>query len=120
MYGVDYFETFVPVTRLASIRTILAITTRNNWEIDMFDFHSAYLNGVLDDNKDIYMEQPPYHEVKNCSQYVVKLKKSLYGLKQAGRKWYDSLCRSLAEIGFVRSMANPAVFYTQVGEMWLC
>jgi len=115
VYGVDYFETFAPVARLASIRTILAIAARNNWEIEMFDFHSAYLNGVLDDNEDIYMEQPPYHEVKNCSQYVVKLKKSLYGLKQAGRKWYDSLCRSLAEIGFTRSMADPAVFYIRVG-----
>ena len=61
------------------------------------------------------MEQPPHHEEKERSRYVVKLKKSLYGLKQAGRKWYDSLCRSLAEIGFVRSTADPAVFYIRVG-----
>jgi hypothetical protein len=115
VYGVDYFETFAPVARLASIRTILAIAARNDWEIDMFDFHSAYLNGVLDDNEDIYMEQPPHHEIKERSRYVVKLKKSIYGLKQAGRKWYDSLCRSLAEIGFSRSMADPAVFYIRVG-----
>ena len=115
VYGVNYFETFAPVARLASIRTILAIATRNNWEIDMFDFHSAYLNGVLDDDEEIYMEQPPHHEEKERSRYVVKLKKSLYGLKQAGRKWYDSLCRSLAEIGFVRSAADPAVFYIRVG-----
>lgn len=65
----------------------------------MFDFHSAYLNGVLSDGETIYMEQPPYHEVADCSCYVVKLRKLLYGLKQAGRKWYDTLCVSLANIG---------------------
>ena len=77
----------------------------------MFDFHSAYLNGVLNEGEIIYIEQPPYHEVADRSRYVVKLHKSLYGLKQAGRKWYDTLCSSLADIGFKRSMADPAVFY---------
>ena len=71
--GVDYFEKFAPVARLASIQLILAVTARNNWEISMFDFHSAYLNGVLEDGETIYMEQPPYHEVADCSRYVVKL-----------------------------------------------
>ena len=57
--GVDYFETFAPVARLASIQFILAVAVRNNWEINMFDFHSAYLNGVLSDGETIFMEQPP-------------------------------------------------------------
>ena len=116
VHGVDYFETFAPVARLASIRFILAIATRNDWEIFMFDFHSAYLNGVLSDGETIYMEQPPHHEVADCSCYVVKLRKSLYGLKQAGRKWYDTLCHSLANISFRKSMANPAVFYICIGS----
>ena len=100
MYGVDYFETFVPVARLASIHLILAIAAQNDWNISMFDFHSMYLNGVLDEDKVIYMEQPPYHEVLNQTCYVVKLNKSLYGLKQAGRKWYNTLCHLLVSIGF--------------------
>ena len=82
----------------------------------MFDFHSAYLNGVLGDGETIYMEQPPYHEIVDHSRYVIKLRKSLYGLKQAGRKWYDTLCGSLAVIGFQRSMADLAVFYICVGS----
>ena len=57
----------------------------------MFDFHSAYLNGILNDGETIYMEQPPYHKVADRARYIVKLQKSLYGLKQAGRKWYDTL-----------------------------
>ena len=82
----------------------------------MFDFHSAYLNGVLDDDETIYMEQVPYHEVASHSHYVVKLCKSLYGLKQAGRKWYDTLCGSLVIIGFQKSMADPAVFFVHTGS----
>jgi hypothetical protein len=115
VYGVDYFETFAPVARLASVRSILAIAARNDWEILMFDFHSAYLNGILDNGETIYMEQPPHHEVADRSRYVVKLRKSLYGLKQAGRKWYDTLCHSLADIGFQRSTVDPAVFFVPVG-----
>ena len=88
--GVDYFETFAPMARLASIRLILAIAAQNDWEVRMFDFHSAYLNGVLNDGETIYMEQPPYYEIADRACYVVKLQKSLYGLKQAGRKWYDT------------------------------
>ena len=82
----------------------------------MFDFHSAYLNGVLGDGETIYMEQPPYHEVADCSRYVVKLCKSIYRLKQAGRKWYDTLCGSLAAIGFQKSVADPAVFFIHTGN----
>ena len=80
----------------------------------MFDFHSAYLNGELDE--DIFMEQPPNYETADREHYVVKLRKTLYGLKQAGKKWYDSLCRSLADIGFKKSEADPAVFYVHVGN----
>ena len=45
VYSVDYYETFTPVAKLTSIRTILTISARNNWPIDMFDFHSTFLNG---------------------------------------------------------------------------
>jgi hypothetical protein len=82
----------------------------------MFDFHSAYLNGILNNGETIYMEQPPYHEVADRSCYVMKLCKSLYGLKQASRKWYDTLSGSLAAIGFQKSMADPAVLFVCVGS----
>ena len=79
VYGVDYFETFAPVAKFTSIRSILAITARNDWNISIFNFHSAYLNGEL--NKDIFMEQPPDYETADRECYVVKLHKTLYGLK---------------------------------------
>jgi hypothetical protein len=58
VYGVDYYETFAPVTKLASIRTILAIAAGNNWPIDRFDFHSAFLNGQLNEDQEVLIEQP--------------------------------------------------------------
>ena len=96
------------------IQSILAIAARNNWDISMFDFHPAYLNRELDE--DIFMEQPPDYEMADCGHYVVKLHKTLYGLKQVGKKWYDSLCRLLADISVKKSKADPAVFYMHAGN----
>ncbi|CAA7265260.1 unnamed protein product [Cyclocybe aegerita] len=57
--GVDYFDMFVPVARLASIRAVLAIVAVNDFEIHQIDIKGAYLNGVLTSGKVIYMRQPP-------------------------------------------------------------
>jgi len=108
-FGINYFDTYSPVARLASIRTILAIAARNDWEINTFDFNGAYLNGELNDNEQIYMEPPPRYG--NQGEIVKFLLKSLYGLKQAGRKWYDTLVHTLADLGFHISDADPGVFY---------
>ena len=50
----------------------------------MFDFHSPVLNGQLDEDEEVFMEQPPGYEESDPQKYCVKLYKSLYGLKQAG------------------------------------
>ena len=114
IYGVDYFTTFSPVAKLSSFRTILAITARNNWDIESFDFNGAYLNGKLDNNEEIYMYPAPGYN--SDSNSVKRLCKSLYGLKQAGRKWYDTLSRTLADLDFSVSQADPGVFYANIGE----
>ena len=112
--GVDYFETFSPVAKLASFRIILAMAARNDWDADTFDFNGAYLNGELDDNEEIYMQAPPSYDSEG--EQVKRLLKSLYGLKQAGRKWYDTLCRALNDLGFVANDADPGVFFAHDGE----
>ena len=58
VYSVNYYDTYAPVARLASLCTILTITTRNNWDIDVFDFQSAFLNRKLDADEVIYMQLP--------------------------------------------------------------
>ena len=62
VYGIDYYETYAPVAHLASLRLILALAVHHDWEIKVFDFHSAFLNGKLNNNKVIYMELPPGFE----------------------------------------------------------
>ena len=57
--GVDYFDTFAPVARLASIRTILAMAASFDMELHQLDVKSAYLNGKPTDDEIIYMRQPP-------------------------------------------------------------
>nr|GAT43935.1 polyprotein [Mycena chlorophos] len=109
--GVDYYETFAPTAKIASIRLVLAIAARNDWDIDMFDFNSAYLNGELDTDEEIFMEQPPGHELADRATHVLRLNKALYGLKQGGRKWYETLSRALGELGFTQCASDQAIFY---------
>ncbi len=107
-FGVDYFDTFSPVVRLASFHTILAIAACNDWDIDTFDFNGAYLNSELSEDKDIYMQAPPGYNTQGES--IKHLLKSLYGLKQAGHKWYDTLCHTLTDLGFHVNDTDPGVF----------
>ena len=109
VYGVDYFDTFSPVAKLTSFRAILALAARYDWEVESFDFNGAYLNGELDKNEEIYMQSPPGYNVPGKNT-VKQLRKSLYRLKQAGRRWYDTLSRALADLGFRVTEADPGVF----------
>ena len=100
VFGIDFYDMWAPMAKLGSICFLLATAAKHGWPIDMFNFHSAFLNGELDPDEEVYMEQPQGYEESDKKWYVCKLLKSLYGLKQAGRKWYDALCRVLANIGF--------------------
>ena len=82
----------------------------------MFDFHSAFLNGNLDEDEEVFMEQPPGYEKSDLQKYCVKLYKSLYGLKQAGRKLYEIMCHTLTKLGFKKCEADQAVFYIHTGK----
>lgn len=110
--GVDYFDTFAPVAKLASIRTVLAIAAARDWEIHQIDVKGAYLNGKLADNEIIYMRQPPGFIDPIHPLHVCLLKKTLYGLKQSGRRWYQRLCEILVDnLGFTRCDVDHSVFF---------
>ena len=115
----NYYETFTPVAKLVSIHMILAITARNNWPIDMFDFHSAFLNGQLNDDDEVFMEQLPGYEEYDPQKYCIKLYKSIHGLKQAGCKWYKIVCCTLTDLRFKKCEANPAIFYIHANKVIL-
>lgn len=114
--GVDYFDTFAPVARLASIRAVLAMAAVYDMELGQLDIKGAYLNGRLTRNEVIYMRQPPHYPAPNSRGKVCRLFKTLYGLKQSGRRWYQRLLEILVEIlGFLRCEVDQAVFYKRVG-----
>jgi hypothetical protein len=88
----------------------LALAAHFNWEINSFNFNGAYLNGKLDADKEIYMQEPPGYEGQGVDS-VKHLRKLLYRLKQAGQKWYDTLVHVLTDLGFQATQADPGVFY---------
>ena len=77
--GIDYFDTYSPVTRITSIWVLVALAAVYGLEIHQIDVKTAFLNGELEE--EIYMEQPEGFVVPGKERKVCKLVKSLYGLK---------------------------------------
>jgi hypothetical protein len=103
--GIDYQETFAPVVKYTTIRTMLALAAEKDWELHQMDVNSAFLYGDLDE--EIYMDQP---EGFKDGDQVCHLRKSLYGLKQASRVWYGKLDSFLRSLGFERSFADYSLY----------
>ena len=96
--GLDYFDTYSPVTRISSIRMLIAIVAIHNLEIHQMDVKTAFLNGDLDE--EIYMEQPEGFMVPGQEKKVCRLVKSLYGLKQAPMEWHEKFDSVMMTNGF--------------------
>eukprot|EP00253_Pinus_taeda_P014032 PITA_14032 len=106
--GKDYDETFAPVARMETVRTVLSTVAQHKWEIYQMDVKSAFLNGVL--KEEAYVEQPPGYEVDGQEHKACKLKKALYGLKQAPRAWYNRIDAYLIENGFDKCDGEPTLY----------
>ena len=116
--GVDYFDTYAPVAKLASFRTILAIAARLDLELHQVDIKGAYLNGELTGEEVIYMRQPPGFPYPNSSGKVLRLQKTIYGLKQSGRRWYQKLTEIFEKyLGLTQCSVDQAVFYRRNGKL---
>ncbi|GJS65977.1 copia protein [Tanacetum coccineum] len=87
--GIDYDETYALVSRLESIRILLAYACALDFKLFQMDVKSAFLNGLI--NEEVYVAQPPRFIDLEKPDHVYKLKKALYGLKQAPKAWYDRL-----------------------------
>ena len=111
-HGVDYEEVFSPVARMATIRSLLALANAHDLEIHQMDVHTAFLNGELD--HDVYMEQPEGFVDSDHPNYVCKLNRSLYGLKQSARCWNSTLDSYLEESGYRPSGADSCLYIKTV------
>ena len=104
--GVDFLETFSPTPLSASVRLLAAVAVENDLDLFHFDAEQAFVQSKL--SEDIYMRLP-----EGCgadSGKVVKLAKSLYGLKQASRSWNELLVKTLLKFGFEQCGTEQCVF----------
>src|SRR5712672_2421580 len=106
--GIDYDETFSPVARFESLRLLLALAALEDWEIQQMDVKSVFLNGVLDE--EIYMEQPIGFITPGTETKVCRLKRAIYGLKQASCTWNLQFHGFLTGIGYMRMHADAGVY----------
>lgn len=105
-YGVDYLETFAPVLKYKSLRLMLALSATTTRKITQLDIKTAFLNA--DVQEDIYMQAPEGMSVN--SDEVLKLKKALYGIKQAPREWNININHYLISIGFCPCVKDPCIY----------
>ena len=112
--GVDYNEIFSPVVRHTSIRVLLAMVAHQDLELEQLDVKTAFLHGELDE--EIYMTQPDGFHVPGKEDYVCKLKKSLYGLKQSPRQWYKRFDGYMIELGYNRSQYDCCVYHNKLED----
>ena len=106
-YGVDYEETFAPVAKMTTVRTILAIPASQSWRLHQMDVKNAFLHGDL--QEEIYMKLPSGMTTSSPHD-VCKLMRSLYGLKQAPRAWFEKFRSTLLSFSFTQSQYDSSLF----------
>ncbi|RVW46329.1 Retrovirus-related Pol polyprotein from transposon RE1 [Vitis vinifera] len=109
IYGINYTETFAPVTKINTVRVLLSLAANLDWPLQQFDVKNVFLHGELSD--EVYMDLPSGCMVseKQC-QKVCKLKKSLYGLKQSLRAWFGRFTKSMRAFGYRQSNSDHTLF----------
>ena len=112
--GVDYEETFAPVMKYQSLRTVLAIANEEGLLVHQMDVKNAFLHGELEE--DVFMEQPEFLVKKGEEEKVWKLNKALYGLKQAPRAWNKRLDDFLKGKGFYQCLNDTAIYTKGEGD----
>ena len=104
----DYFDTFAPITRISSIRILIALASIHKLFIHQIDVKTAFLNGDLEE--EIYMLQPEGCITHGQEIKVCKLNKSLYGLKQAPKQWHEKFDNALLKNGFLSVEVDKCVY----------
>ena len=114
-FGTDYDETFSPVVRLESVRTLIATSVQQGLQLHQVDVTTAFLNGKLEE--EVYTKQPEGFVVPGKEHLVCKLKKSIYGLKQSPRCWNSTLHNHLKRMGFIQTTTDPCVYRSSREEL---
>ena len=113
-YGIDYQETFAFVAKINTIWVLLSLAVNSNWPLFQLDVKNAFLNGDLEE--EVFMSLPPGFEEELGIGRVCRLKKSLYGLKQSPRAWFERFGKVVRRFGFIQSQADHTMFYKHSSE----
>nr|GEW35690.1 ribonuclease H-like domain-containing protein [Tanacetum cinerariifolium] len=116
--GIDCDETFSPVVKPATIRTVLSLAVFRDLLIHQLDVKNAFLHGHLSET--VYMHQPPGFVDPNKPGYVCHLHRSLYGLKQAPRAWFQRFASYATRVGFQYSKTDSFLFVFHRGSDIAC
>jgi hypothetical protein len=108
IYGIDYEETYNPIAKMATIRTIIIMVVAKGWSLHQIDVKNVFLHKDL--QEEMYMEQPPGYVDQTHPNLVCRLKKVLYSLKQAPKAWPDKIGQYLVTSGFQTSNANFSLY----------
>ena len=111
--GVDYNDTFAPTVRMDTLRMLMAIIAAKDLECHQVDINNAFTESDLDE--DIFLS-PPYG-VKMHQDKVLKVLRSLYGLKQAGRSWNQRCEKEMLTMGFIQSQVDPCLFVHPIKKL---
>lgn len=112
--GVDFGETFSPVVKPATIRTVLTLISSKQWPAHQLDVSNAFLHGHLQER--VLCQQPTGFEDAARPADVCLLSRSLYGLRQAPRAWFKRFADHATSLGFVQSRADPSLFVLRRGS----
>ncbi|GJS88782.1 ribonuclease H-like domain-containing protein [Tanacetum coccineum] len=112
--GIDVDESFSPVVKPATIRTVLSLALSRHWLVHQLDVKNAFLHGSLSET--VYMQQPPGFRDSQHPDHVCLLQRSLYGLKQAPRAWFQRFAAYAARVGFIHSRCDTSLFIYRRGS----
>ena len=117
--GLNFSETFNLVVKPSTVKVVLFVAITRNWDVRQIDINNAFLNGKLEEN--IFMPQPEGFVDPTQLHAVCKLHRSLYGLRQAPRGWYDRLKQTLLAWGFRPLTMDSSLFllHSSSGVIWL-
>jgi Reverse transcriptase (RNA-dependent DNA polymerase) len=108
IYDINYDETFAPVAKMNTIRTIISCAVNFDWNIHQLDVKNAFLHGDL--KEEVYMELPSGFDNEQVAGKVCRLKRFLYGLKQSPRAWFDRFSKAMIKEGYLQSNVDHIMF----------
>ncbi|MBW0461349.1 hypothetical protein O181_001064 [Austropuccinia psidii MF-1] len=111
--GINFEETFAPTPTFQSLRGLLAIASAYKWQAATFDVKTAYLNSPLEEDINI---KPPPGKILNMASNVLRLKRAVYGLKQAACCWWTHLTGLLGQMGFKPNNGNQSTYSYSIGK----